>query len=94
MTGIDGEQVDVTSSVLVWDGHRLAPHPVNERATWVVDGQSILVVPTVGDVVALHWDWVCDVLTTDQVTRVHHLEQEQREAVGLGGEAAGVRTRS
>jgi hypothetical protein len=40
--------------------------------------------PGEGDVVALHWDWVCDVLTPEQVVRVEALEEQQRAAVGLG----------
>jgi hypothetical protein len=94
VTRVEGEHVGVTSSALAWDGQRLAPVPVTERARWADDGRTLLVAPAVGDVVALHWDWVCDVLTADQVARLHRLEDEQREAVGLGGEATGVRTGS
>lgn len=48
-----------------------------------VDGQTLMVAPAVGDVVALHWDWVCDILTLEQATRIEALEEQQRAAVGL-----------
>ncbi|MEJ7833811.1 MAG: DUF6390 family protein [Nocardioides sp.] len=81
---IDGEWVSVTSSVLGWDGSRLAPQaPAVERARWSIDDQAQITVPAVGDVVSLHWDWVCEVLTPDQGAFVNRLEEEQRAMVGL-----------
>ena len=58
--------------------------PQVERARWSVDGRSLLALPAVGDTVALHWDWVCDVLTPEQADRLQRLEGEQRAGVGLG----------
>ena len=84
VAGLDGEWVEVTSRHLVWDGARLAPGPTTaDRVRWAVEGQSLLAPPKVGDAVALHWDWVCDVLTPDQVSLVERLDEEQRAAVGL-----------
>jgi len=81
---VDDEWVTVTSQLLVWDAGRLRPQGQGlERARWSVDGRSLLARPGPGDVVALHWDWVCDVLSEDQATRIRRLEQEQRVAVGL-----------
>ena len=81
---VAGESVTVATSVLGWDGGQLAPGPiVFEQARWSADGLSLLEAPTVGDVVALHWDWVCDVLTAEQAARVGQLEAAQRGAVGL-----------
>ena len=83
---VDEEQVTVRSSVLGWDSGRLVPRPRSlERARWATDGLSLLAAPAVGDVVALHWDWVCDVLTDDQADRLLRLEAAQRVAVGLDG---------
>lgn len=81
---VEGEWVTVTSSVLGWDGARLVPQaPGVERAQWSIDGQAQIAVPAVGDVVSLHWDWVCEVLTADQAAVVERLEEEQRIAVQL-----------
>lgn len=83
---LDGEWVTVVSQPLAWDGTRLAPGPPEtERARWALDGLSLMAPPALGDVVALHWDWVCDVLTPDQATRIVQLEDEQRRWVGLSG---------
>ncbi|HEX7537389.1 MAG TPA: DUF6390 family protein [Dermatophilaceae bacterium] len=88
---VDEERVTVRSRVLGWDSGRLAPRPPQlERARWSIDGQSLLARPVVGDVVALHWDWVCDVLTDDQADRIHRLEAAQRAAVGLDGPQPGA----
>ncbi|MBA2560254.1 MAG: hypothetical protein H0V07_10300 [Propionibacteriales bacterium] len=82
---VRGEWVVVMSSLLTWDGDSLTPSSAQvERARWSVDGQSLVSPPAVGDTVALHWDWVCEVLTTDQADRIQRIECEQRAAVGLG----------
>ncbi|MEJ7796499.1 MAG: DUF6390 family protein [Nocardioides sp.] len=83
---VHGEWAVVTSSLLTWDGDSLTPSsPRVEDARWAVDGHSLLSPPAVGDTVALHWDWVCDVLTPTQADRIQRIESDQRSAVGLGG---------
>jgi len=82
--GLDGETVTVRTSLLGWDGAHLTPGSVVvEQARWSTDGLSLMDPPAVGDVVALHWDWVCEVLDADRADRVVRLEAEQRAAVGL-----------
>ena len=81
---VDGEWVSVTAQQLAWDGRSLVDtEPRAGRARWSVDGETLLARPAVGDTVALHWDWVCGVLTADQVERMELLEAEQRAQVGL-----------
>ncbi len=83
---VDGEWVTVLTRLLRWDGAALVlSDPTEELARWSVGGQSLLTSPAVGETVALHWDWVCDVLTPDQADRIRRLEADQRSAVGLGG---------
>ena len=66
-----GEQALVESRPLVWDGERLlAVEAIEEVAAWSVGGSTLLDGLSAGDTVALHWDWVCDVLTEEQVRRV------------------------
>jgi Family of unknown function (DUF6390) len=81
---VDGEEVTVASRVLAWDGRWLDESgPVTERVRWSVQGSSLIDVPAVGDCVALHWDWVCAVVTPDQARTIETLERRQRAAVGL-----------
>lgn len=83
---VDGEWVTVTSSILGWDGGRLTSRPPElEKVRWSIDGKSLLTAPAIGDRVSLHWDWVCEVLTSDQAARLVRLEETQRAAVGLSG---------
>ena len=39
--------------------------------------------PAAGDLVALHWDWVCAVLAPPQVDAVRHREAAAMCAAGL-----------
>ncbi|MEO6604461.1 MAG: DUF6390 family protein [Aeromicrobium sp.] len=65
---VQGDQVVVESTPLTWDGHTLA---FGERHTETVvrslDGTSMMDDLMVGDWVAMHWEWVCDVLSLRQV---------------------------
>lgn len=87
VTDVDGEWVTATTQLLAWDGARIVEQaPGLERARWAVDGRTLMEKPpVVGDVVALHWDWVCGVLTMTQAMRIDALEAAQRAAVGLDG---------
>ncbi len=81
---VDGERVTVTSRPLAWDGATLAEGaPVVEQARWSVQGRSLIDVPAVGEVVALHWDWVCETLAPDRAVRIEALERQALQGVGL-----------
>jgi len=78
---VEGETARVTSRPLVWDGSALAPGPVREESVaWSAGGRSLLAGLSPGDLVALHWDWVCDVLTEEQGGRIEALEERQLRA--------------
>jgi hypothetical protein len=68
---VQGDQVVVEFRPLTWDGHVLA---LGERGTETavrsVDGVGMVGSLAVGDWVSLHWEWVCDRLTTPQVARL------------------------
>ncbi len=86
VTAVDGEHVDVTSVSLQWHEPHLIPMaPAPGRAQWSVNGASLIAAPQIGDVVALHWDWVCEVLTPAQAATIERFEHEQRVAIGLSG---------
>lgn len=63
-----GERVEVSSQPLTWDGTQLAlGTAVVESVRWSADGRSLHAGPAVGDVVSMHWDWVCERLTAGEV---------------------------
>lgn len=79
---VAGETATVQSRALVWDGTAMVPgSPRPQVVRWSADGRSLLERPRAGDRVALHWDWVCEVLTEEQVGRIESLEYEQRRTL-------------
>lgn len=65
---LQGDQVVVESQALTWDGRRLdygAAEP--ETVIRSIDGVGMVGELAVGDWISLHWEWVCDKLTTSQV---------------------------
>ncbi|MCM2417166.1 DUF6390 family protein [Streptomyces sp. RKAG293] len=77
---VHGESATVTSSPLSWSGTTLGTGPQRQEVVrWSTGGRTLLDGLSPGDRVALHWDWVCDVLTEDQVARVESLEARQRD---------------
>lgn len=84
VSAVDGESVEVTTEPLVWQDGALRPSVAAiERARWSAGGRALIEPPSVGDVVALHWDWVCEVVTPEQGRLVTELEERQRREVGL-----------
>ncbi|MCZ4095174.1 hypothetical protein G3I60_01285 [Streptomyces sp. SID13666] len=78
---VAGESATVTSSPLSWSGTAVETGPQRQEVVrWSTGGRTLLDGLSPGDRVALHWDWVCDVLTEDQVARVESLEARQRNA--------------
>ena len=68
---VTGDQVVVVSSPLTWDGEKLdfGP-PTTETVVRSVDGVGMVTDLAPGDWVSLHWEWVCDKLTEQQVARL------------------------
>jgi len=84
VVAVDGEQVTVRCRPLAWDGTGLVPGPeVTETARWSVDARSLIEAPAPGETVALHWDWVCDVVSCEQAGWVADLESRTLAGVGL-----------
>lgn len=78
---VAGESATVTSSPLSWSGTTMETGPQRQEVVrWSTGGRTLLDGLSPGDRVALHWDWVCDVLTEEQVARVESLEARQRNA--------------
>jgi hypothetical protein len=69
VTAVAAGRATVSSRPLCWDGRRLLLAPERtERAVVSVDGAGLAPAVRTGDVVSLHWNWVCDVLRPRQVT--------------------------
>jgi uncharacterized protein DUF6390 len=66
----------VTTRPLVWDGAVLAAGPPREETVSPLLGG---LVP--GDLVALHWDWVCDRITAEQAATIESLERRQLDVL-------------
>lgn len=78
---VDGDHVEVRSPLLEWRNDALSLGPaVAERARWSADGQTLAGGVQVGDQVALHWDWVCDVLSERQLAALQRATARQLEA--------------
>jgi hypothetical protein len=80
---VDGETATVESSPLVLDGGATDVGPARpEVVRWSAGGRALIEGLAPGDLVALHWDWVCDVITREQAAWIETLEARQREEVG------------
>jgi Family of unknown function (DUF6390) len=76
-----GPRATVRIRSLTWDGQQLGigpPSPLDVR--WSHQGRSTLEHVDAGDVVAVHWDWVCDALTPGQAAAVEAFERRQLTA--------------
>ncbi|MGZ4548852.1 MAG: DUF6390 family protein [Blastococcus sp.] len=68
---VHGDQVVVESSPLVWDGRTLGlGPPAVETVVRSVDGVGMVGALEPGAWVSLHWEWICDTLTEEQVGRL------------------------
>ena len=55
--------------------------PVVETVRRGIDGLALSAPIAVGDWVALHWDWVCDVITDPQREALRHYSNRHLELV-------------
>jgi hypothetical protein len=80
VTAVDGARVSVRSRPLTWDGQRLGLGADRvESVRWSTGGAGRP--PAPGDLVACHWDWVCDRLTAAQVAQLSARTAHQLGAV-------------
>ncbi len=78
VVAVRGERVEVLSQPLVLADGVLALGAVREEsAAWSVQGRSLLSSVSVGNCVALHWDWVCDVLSAEQLAALEQRSADQ-----------------
>jgi hypothetical protein len=68
---VDGEHVVVRSRRLTWNGQTLGlAAPAAERVRLAVSGRSFVPDAVPGDVLALHWDSVCERLDSPRLDRL------------------------
>ncbi len=92
---VAGERVRVRARSLgLSDGRLELGEPGEQSAAWSVAGRSLL--PTsgaqppvaAGDHVAMHWDWVCDVLSPAQVAQLEARTADQLARTNAGLQVA------
>lgn len=91
VTGFTGDEAVVRSRPLVWDGKELAlGEAETETAKYAVSGTGFVADLAVGDVVSLHWDWVCDRLTPVQLSQLQRYTQRHLKIANTGVEHRGT----
>lgn len=84
---VSGEVALVRSQPIAWNGRRLELGPERQEiVTWSVLGKSLARSPTPGDVVSMHWHWVCDRLTPRQATALRRYTARALALVNSHGE--------
>jgi hypothetical protein len=78
VVAVTGDHATVTSQPLVWESGELGLGAERtEIVRWAADGQALASDLAEGDLVSLHWDWVCDRLSVDQVSALRHFSARQ-----------------
>jgi hypothetical protein len=79
---VDGERATVEYQPLAWDGKRLSlGEPARETLKRAQGGTVLAPDIGPGDQVALHWDWVCDKLSDDQLRALREYTQRHLDMV-------------
>jgi uncharacterized protein DUF6390 len=67
-----GDELEVLAPPLLWDGQRLSlGRPSPRRVRWRDRGLAFVGRPEAGELVSLHWDFVCDRLTPAAAERLY-----------------------
>jgi Family of unknown function (DUF6390) len=79
---VRGDSLQVVARSLRWDGSRLRLGPPSLRtARWREGGRSFVPRPRPGDLVSLHWGFVCDVLSPRSAARLLRATKQSLAAV-------------
>jgi hypothetical protein len=88
---LDGDIVEVRARPLLWDGSHLYLGESQVRtARWREAGLAFVTRPQPGDLVSLHWDFVCDILSPEAARRLRRATHVALHAVNRSGAAAPV----
>ena len=78
---VEGETAVVRSRPLSWDGSALGLGPgQQESCTWLRDKHAFVRELRSGDQVAMHWSWVCERLSDEQVIDLADRTQRQLDS--------------
>jgi hypothetical protein len=81
---VEAETADVLAEPLLWeDGRLVLGTPEQRRVRWR-DGGRAFARPQPGELVSLHWDFVCDVLTAEAAARLAAVTRRVLAAVNGG----------
>ena len=84
----DGDVLEVLARPLKWDGAQLYLDVAELRTVhWRSDGLAFVDPPAPGDLVTLHWDFVCDVVTPLAARRLERATLRAMTAVNRSGAA-------
>lgn len=82
LTGLSGGTARVLTRQLCWDGRRLhLGLPREEQVLATTDGRALAAGLTPGMMVALHWNWVCEILDQRRLHWLRHYTRTQLEVV-------------
>jgi Family of unknown function (DUF6390) len=82
---VEGDEADVLAPPLCWDEGllRLGP-PEARRVRWRDGGRGFVPRPEPGELVSLHWDFVCDMLAPAAAARLEGVTRGVLAAVNAG----------
>jgi hypothetical protein len=81
---VEGDSASVLAEPLLWDDGRLwLGEPEPRRVRWR-DRSHSFAQPRPGELVSLHWDFVCDVLTSNAAARLNGVTRRVLAAVNAG----------
>jgi len=81
---VDGDSADVLADPLLWEDGRLCLGEAAPRRVRWRDGGRAFARPEPGELVSLHWDFVCDVLTAGAAARLGAVTRRVLAAVNAG----------
>ena len=85
--GVEGEAADVLAEPLLWDDGKLRlGKPEQRRVRWRDAGRAFAR-PQAGELVSLHWDFVCDVLSAEAAARLAGVTRRVLAAVNAEASA-------
>lgn len=88
VTSITGDQVEVQSVHLSWDGRYLTyAAPTKETVERSLGGVGLTSPLQPGDWVSMHWEWICDRLTERQVRSLRHYTDLHLKIINDAGAA-------
>lgn len=81
---VDGETANVLAEPLLWSEGKLRLGSPEPRSVRWRDGDRAFVHPQPGELVSLHWDFVCDVLTNGAAARLAGITRRVLVAANAG----------